>query len=92
MLDSGQGRFLGTGSAALTVLADPRVSAAPASDAIDGAASLPAGRRHGRVTAPGPSPGYRIRFVISHLSDLLDINGLQKVGQVGQRDSPISRV
>ncbi|HLB01840.1 MAG TPA: hypothetical protein VJM77_01735 [Nitrospiria bacterium] len=36
---SGQGRFLGTGSAALMVLAGPRVSAAPASDAIDGAAS-----------------------------------------------------
>jgi len=36
---SGQGRFLGTGSAVLMVLAGPRVSVAPASDAIDGAAS-----------------------------------------------------
>ena len=36
---SGQGRFLGTGSAALTVLASPRVSAAPASETMDGAAS-----------------------------------------------------
>ncbi|HLB01513.1 MAG TPA: hypothetical protein VJM77_00085 [Nitrospiria bacterium] len=36
---SGQGRFLGTGSPAVTVLGGPRVSATPASEAIDGAAS-----------------------------------------------------
>ena len=54
---SGQGRFLGTGSAALPVLAGPRVSAAPASDAIDGAASLPACRQATRPRhRPRPEP------------------------------------
>ena len=58
---SGQGRFLGTGSAALTVLAGPRVSAAPASEAIDGAAC---------DTAASPPPARALPITFLHVLKL----------------------
>ena len=64
---SGQGRFLGTGSAALTVLAGPRVSAAPALEAIDGAAS---------DTAASPPPARALLITFRHVLKL----GVGKVG------------
>ncbi|HLB03070.1 MAG TPA: hypothetical protein VJM77_08065, partial [Nitrospiria bacterium] len=56
---SGQGRILGTGSAALMVLAGPRVSAAPASEAIEGAAS---------DTAASPPPARALPITFRHVS------------------------